>query len=75
LTIKDTTAPVTASGRMAGPAVTLGDVEKIGIDLETTVDRDSVGLPWNGSLPKGGFVLGKNVTLSVSLELAAVDED
>jgi hypothetical protein len=60
---------------MAGPAVTLGDVEKIGIDLETTVDRDSVGLAWNAPLPKGGFALGKNVTLSVSLELAAVDAD
>jgi hypothetical protein len=26
-------------------------------------------------LPKGGFVLGKKVTLSVSLEFATVDED
>jgi hypothetical protein len=26
-------------------------------------------------LPNGGFVLGKNVTLSVSLEFATVDED
>lgn len=75
LTIKDTTVPVTATGRIAGPAVTLGDVEKIGIDLETTVDREAVGLHYNAPLPKGGFVLGKTVTITVSLELAAVDED
>lgn len=75
LTIKDTSVPVTATGRFAGPAVTLGDVEKIGIDLETTVDRDAVGLDWNAPLPKGGFVLGKDVTITVTLELALVDED
>ena len=44
LTVKGTTTPVTATGRIAGPAITLGDVEKIGIDLETTVDRDTIGL-------------------------------
>jgi hypothetical protein len=55
--------------------VTLGDVEKIGIDLETTVDRDAVGLAWNAPLPKGGFVLGKDVTITVTLELALVDDE
>jgi len=66
---------VTASGRLAGPAVTLGDVEKIGLDLETTVDRETVGLEWNAPLPKGGFVLGKDVTISVTLELALADDE
>lgn len=75
LTIKDTTASVSATGRLAGPAVTLGEIEKIGIDLETTVDRDEVGLAWNAPLPKGGFVLGKDVTITVTLELARADED
>ncbi len=75
LTIKGTTTPVTASGRLAGPAVTLGDVEKIGLDLETTVDRETVGLEWNAPLPKGGFALGKDVTISVTLELALADDE
>jgi len=75
LTIKGTATPVTATGRLAGPAVTLGDVEKIGVDLETTVDRDAVGLAWNAPLPKGGFVLGKDVTISVTLELALADDE
>lgn len=75
LTLKDTTVPVTATGHIAGPTVTLGDVEKIGIDLETTVDREAIGLNWNAPLPKGGFALGKTVTIIVSLELAAVDAD
>ncbi len=75
LTIKGSATPVTATGRLAGPAVTLGDVEKIGVDLETTVDRDAVGLAWNAPLPKGGFVLGKDVTISVTLELALADDE
>jgi polyisoprenoid-binding protein YceI len=75
LTIKGSTTPVTATGRLAGPAVTLGEVEKIGIDLETTVDRDTVGLGWNAPLPKGGFALGKDVTITVTLELALADDE
>jgi polyisoprenoid-binding protein YceI len=75
LTVKGATTPVTATGRLAGPAVTLGDVEKIGVDLDTTVDREAVGLQWNAPLPKGGFVLGKDVTISVTLELALADDE
>jgi polyisoprenoid-binding protein YceI len=76
LTVKGKATPATATGRLAGPAVTLGDVEKIGIDLETTVDREQLGLKWNAPLPKGGVVLGNDVTITVSLELAlAEDED
>jgi polyisoprenoid-binding protein YceI len=75
LTVKDHATPVTATGRLAGPAITLGEVEKIGLDLETTVDRDAVGLAWNAPLPKGGFVLGQDVTITVTLELVRADED
>jgi polyisoprenoid-binding protein YceI len=75
LTVKDKTVPVTATGRIAGPVVTLADIEKIGIDLETTVDREQVGLEYNAPLPKGGVVLGDEVTITVSLELALADDE
>jgi polyisoprenoid-binding protein YceI len=75
LTVKDKTVPVSATGRIAGPVVTLGDVEKIGIDLETTVGREQVGLQYNAPLPKGGVVLGDDVTITVSLELALADDE
>ena len=71
LTIKGNTVPVSATGRIAGPVVTLGDVEKIGIDLTTTVELEAVGLSYNAPLPKGGFVLGKTVTITVALEARA----
>jgi polyisoprenoid-binding protein YceI len=75
LTVKDNAVPVIATGRLAGPVVTLGDVEKIGIDLETTVELKQLGLEYNAPLPKGGVVLGKNVTITVSLELALADDE
>src|ERR1700733_14556017 len=75
LTVKGKSPPVPAPGPFAGPALTLGDIEKVGVDLETTIDRDTVGLQWNAPLPKGGFVLGPQVTISVTLELALVDDE
>jgi polyisoprenoid-binding protein YceI len=75
LTIKDRTTGITAVGTLAGPVVTLGDVEKIGIDLKAIVAREAVGLRWNAPLPDGGVVLGPHVTIAVSLELALADDE
>jgi polyisoprenoid-binding protein YceI len=69
LTIKDTTNAVEARGEIAGPAVTLGDVTKLGLTLETIVDRTQFGLNWNAPLPKGGFAVANEVKLTVELEL------
>jgi polyisoprenoid-binding protein YceI len=70
LTIKGTTRPIVARGTITEPAVTFGDVEKIGIELEAIVDRTEYGLSWNAPLPKGGFALANDVKLIVNLELA-----
>ena len=69
LTIKDQTHHVTARGTISGPHVTLGDFEKIGVELEAVIDRREFGLNWNAPLPKGGFALENDVKLEVSLEL------
>jgi len=69
LTIKGVTRPVTAHGRYVHVEADLGGGERIGLALETTVDRRDFRLDWNAPLPKGGFVLGNDVTLKVALEL------
>ena len=69
LTIKGVTRPVTAHGRYVHVEADLGGGERIGLALETTVDRRDFGLEWNAPLPKGGFVLGNDVALKVALEL------
>ncbi len=69
LTIKGQTHPVEARGIVSGPAVTLGDVTKLGITLDAIVDRTQFGLNWNAPLPKGGFAVANDVKLTVELEL------
>jgi polyisoprenoid-binding protein YceI len=70
LTIKDQTHPLQATGTITGPAVTFGDVVKLGVTLETVIDRTQYGLNWNAPLPKGGVALADDVKLTVELELA-----
>ena len=74
--MKGNARPVTATGRLAGPVVTLGDVEKIGIDLETT-RRSRGDRPANTTprCPRAASYSGKDVTISVTLELALADDE
>ena len=73
LTIKGQTRPVTATGRYVYVEADMGGGERIGLRLEAVVDRREFGLEWNAPLPKGGFVLGNDVTLVVALELVKAE--
>jgi polyisoprenoid-binding protein YceI len=70
LTIMGKTNPVTSRGTIVGPHEDIAGNTKVGITLETVVDRTKYGLEWNAPLPKGGFALADDVTLTVELELA-----
>jgi polyisoprenoid-binding protein YceI len=69
LTIKDHTHPITGKGTITGPAEDPFGNTKLGLTLETVVDRTQFGLNWNAPLPKGGFALADEVTIQVELEL------
>ena len=69
LTIKGHTERVTAEGSVVGPIEDPFGNTKLALQFETVVDRTKFGLNWNAPLPKGGFMLGNDVTLSVDLEL------
>jgi len=70
LTIKGNTERITAEGTVVGPIEDPFGNAKLGLQFETVVDRTKFGLNWNAPLPKGGFMLANDVTLSVDLELA-----
>jgi polyisoprenoid-binding protein YceI len=70
LTIKGNTHPVEGRGTVVGPHDDIAGNTKIGLTLETTIDRTKFGLEWNAPLPKGGFALANDVALTVELELA-----
>ena len=69
LTIKDNTNPVTGTGTITGPAEDPFGNTKLGLAIETTIDRTQFGLNWNAPLPKGGFALADDVKIQVELEL------
>jgi polyisoprenoid-binding protein YceI len=69
LTIKGVTKPVTARGKLTDPIPGPDGSDRLGIELETTVDRHDYGLDWNMDLPDGSKILGDQVTLTVHLEL------
>ena len=69
LEIKGHTERVTAKGSVVGPVEDPFGNTKLGLQLETVVDRTNFGLNWNAPLPKGGFMLADDVTLTVDLEL------
>ena len=69
LTVKGITAPVELSGTISGPVTDAYGNERIGLDLETTVNRHDFGVSWNADLPGGGSVLAEDVVLSANLAL------
>jgi polyisoprenoid-binding protein YceI len=69
LTLKGHTESVSATGTIAGPVEDPFGNTKVSVQLETVVDRTKFGLNWNAPLPKGGFMLANDVTLTVDLEL------
>lgn len=71
LTIKGVTKRVEAKGTLVGPTDDAFGGVRIGLDLETVVDRTEFGLNWNMPLPKGGFVLANDVKLVLHLEFVS----
>jgi polyisoprenoid-binding protein YceI len=68
LTIKGVTKPLSATGKINGPTEDFMGNTRLGLSLETTIDRTDFGVSWNAPLPKGGNALGNDVTLAVELE-------
>jgi polyisoprenoid-binding protein YceI len=69
LEIRGETRKVEAAGRIAQLGGDLGGKPRVGLSIETTVDRRDFGLDWQAELPSGGEVLEYAVTISVELEL------
>jgi polyisoprenoid-binding protein YceI len=67
LTIKGITKPVELRGRYVGSGNDPWGSERIGIELEGSVDRTDFGLLWNAPLPGGGFLLPNEVVLRATV--------
>jgi polyisoprenoid-binding protein YceI len=74
LEIRGEAREVEASGRFGRLGADLAGNARVGLSLETTVDRRDFGLDWQAELPSGGEVLDYAVTVAVELELVEEGE-
>ena len=75
LTLKGVTRPVEITGTVSGPVTHAFDgSSRLGLELETIIDRTAYGLDWNAPLPTGGFAVGNDVKLRAELELVLGEE-
>ena len=71
ITMKGITRPATLEGTIVGPTVDRFGATRIGLKLETVVDRTAFDMKWNMPLPNGEPALGNEVTLKADLTLVA----
>jgi polyisoprenoid-binding protein YceI len=69
LTIKGITQPVELTGTITDPLEDAYGNDRVGLTLETTIDRTSFGLTWNLPLPNGKPALANDVRLTAELYL------
>jgi polyisoprenoid-binding protein YceI len=69
ITIKGITKPAVLSGTATGPAVDHFGKTRLGLQLQTTVDRTQFDINWNMPLPNGEPALANEVTLKAELTL------
>jgi len=70
LTIKGTTKPIELHGTIApAPSVDPFGRERLGVRLESDVDRTAYGVSWNAPNQGGGDYLGNDVKLIAELAL------
>ncbi len=65
--VKDVTLPVSYLGSGKDP---WGN-EKAGFETEITLNRKDFGLTWNAALETGGFLVGDDVKIALTIQAAA----
>jgi polyisoprenoid-binding protein YceI len=71
ITLKGITRPATLRGTIVGPTVDHFGKTRVGLKLETVIDRTAFDMNWNMPLPNGEPALGNEVTLKADLTLVA----
>jgi polyisoprenoid-binding protein YceI len=69
LTLRGTTNPVELTGTIVGPVADAYGKQRLGLDLETTVNRRDYGINWGMELPSGEPMLADDVVITADLAL------
>jgi polyisoprenoid-binding protein YceI len=68
LTIREVTRPVTLAVSYLGKAKDPWGNERVAFEAETTINRKDYGLNWNAVLETGGFLVGDEVKILLSVQ-------
>jgi polyisoprenoid-binding protein YceI len=68
LTIHGVTRPVTLNVSFLGKAKDPWGNERLGFEADTTINRKDFGLTWNAALETGGFLVGDEVKINLSVQ-------
>lgn len=69
LTLRGVTQPVELSGTISGPITDGYGNRRVGLDVETTINRRDFGINWSMELPSGEPGLADDVTITANLAL------
>jgi polyisoprenoid-binding protein YceI len=71
LTMRGVTKSITIPVTLLGTAVDPWGNQKVAFEGEVTINRKDYGLNWNAALEAGGFLVGDDVKISLSIQAAA----
>jgi len=74
LTIRDVTKPVVVDVEYQGSAKSPWGTTSYGFSGSTKINREDWGLNWNAALETGGWLVGKEISIEIELELVEVAE-
>ena len=69
LTLRGVSRPVELSGTVSGPITDGYGNQRLGLDVETTVNRRDYGIDWSADLPSGEPMLADDVVITANLAL------
>jgi polyisoprenoid-binding protein YceI len=68
LTIRDVTRPVVLDVTYLGTSKSPGSTTRAGFEATGKLDREDWGLTWNAALETGGWLVSKDIALSIDAE-------
>jgi polyisoprenoid-binding protein YceI len=71
LTMRGVTKAIVIPVTLLGTAVDPWGNEKLAFEGEVTINRKDYGLNWNAALEAGGFLVGDDVKISLTIQAAA----
>lgn len=74
LTIAGVTKPVVLDVEYQGNAKSPWGTTSYGFSAHTKINREDWGLTWNAALETGGWLVGKEISIDIELELIQVAE-